>query len=104
MTEVLLIVGMMVVTFGVRYPVLALLGRIEIPQRLQRALRFVPVAVLSALAAPLSVIADGQWFVSFHNPAFAGSVAAVVVAVVSRHLLLTMATGMLVFVLVKLFY
>ena len=47
MKTFLLIFFMMVVTFGVRYPVLALVGRINLPIQVERALKFVPVAVLS---------------------------------------------------------
>lgn len=102
MKEFLLIVGMTAVTFGVRYPVLALLGRTNMPPHLMRALRFVPVAVLSALSAPLIFTAEGQWFVSVANPALVASLVAAVVAWKTRHLLYTIAAGMIVFVLMKL--
>ena len=54
MNEVLLVAGMALVTFGVRYSVLVLVGRMPLPQPLVRALRFVPPAVLCAggLAQP----------------------------------------------------
>lgn len=104
MKEVLLIVGMTAVTFGIRYPVLALLGRTEMSPHLMRALRFVPVAVLSALSAPLVFTADGQWFVSVANPALVASLVAGVVAWKTRHLLYTIAVGMLVFVIVKVLF
>lgn len=101
MKEFLLVFGMMIVTFGVRYPVLALFGRIEFPRPVSRALRFVPVAVLSALAAPMVFISDGQWFLSFENAALAGSFVALLVALKTGHLLKTIVFGMLTFVAVR---
>ncbi len=104
MKELLLVVGMAAVTFGVRYPVLALLGRIDMPEPIMRALRFVPVAVLCALSAPMVFIDGGDWFISVYNPALVGSVVAGLVAWKTRHLLLTIATGMAVFIAMRLFF
>ncbi len=55
MDEVLLILGMGIVTFGVRYPLLALVGRLDMPVPLVRALRYAPPAILAAII--LSTIA-----------------------------------------------
>ena len=52
LNEVLLIIGMTAVTFIPRYGVLALLGRLEMPKPIFRALRYVPVTVLSAIIFP----------------------------------------------------
>ena len=103
MQDLVLIVLMMAVTFGVRYPVLALVGRINIPPAVKRALAFVPVAVLSALSAPIVVINDGQWNVSFDNEYLVASVVAIAIAWKTRHLMLTIIIGMLVFMLLRLF-
>jgi len=62
--QVLLILGMMIVTFGVRYSVLAMSGRINMSKRVEQALRFVPVAVLTALCAPILFKPDGHWLLS----------------------------------------
>ena len=98
----LLIFLFMLVTFGVRYPVLALVGRYDLPEPLKRALRFVPVAVLSALCAPMVLIQDNQWALSFSNVYLIASIVAILVAWKSRHLLLTIVVGMLVFTTLKL--
>ena len=57
--EILLISGMTLVTFLARYPLLALVRRIELPERVFRRLRYVPVAVLTAIVAPELLIRDG---------------------------------------------
>ena len=53
--EALMILGMMVVTFGVRYSTLALSGRFQFPLAVKQALRYVPVAVLTAFVVPLII-------------------------------------------------
>ena len=65
--EFQLIVGMMLVTVLVRYPVLAIVGRVTLPERAIHALRFVPVAVLSAIIAPELLIRDGSLCVVFEQ-------------------------------------
>jgi branched-subunit amino acid transport protein len=92
--ELLLIAGMTLVTFGVRYPVLALVSRMPLPRALLDALKFIPPAVLTALILPALLAPDGRLQVSPANDALvAGSIAAVV-AWRSQNLLLTLATGM----------
>ena len=50
MNEFLLVGGMFLVTLLVRYLPFGLAGSLQIPRALERALRFVPVAVLMAIA------------------------------------------------------
>lgn len=104
MKDFALIFFMMLVTFGVRYPVLALVGKIQLPAYIERALKFVPVVVLSALSAPIVLIgSDGDWNLSFYNPYLVASLVAMAVAWKTRHLLLTIVCGMFVFVLIRVF-
>jgi branched-subunit amino acid transport protein len=49
----LTVVGAGVVTFVLRLSFIALLGRVEVPAFLEKALRFVPAAVLTAVVIPL---------------------------------------------------
>jgi len=95
--EIILVLGMMAVTFGVRYPTLALSGRMRMPSWLERALRFVPVAVLTAISVPMIVAPQGELAVSLSNPYLAASIVAVVVAAWRRQLLLTIVVGLVVF-------
>ena len=50
--DVVVIGGMAAVTFLIRYPVLAIVSRVELPEQAIRALRYVPVAVLTAIIVP----------------------------------------------------
>ncbi len=97
MNEWLLIAGMMLVTFGVRYPVLALLSRRRLSDPVLSALEFVPVAVLSAIVVPMVVSRDGEWAFSFDNPFLLATIFSIFVAWKSRNLLLTILLGMAVF-------
>jgi branched-subunit amino acid transport protein len=98
LNELTLILGMALVTFAVRYPVLALFGRIPLPQPIFRALRFVPAAVLAAIVAPAMLVPGGTRL-ELH-PANAALVAGLVAGLVawrSRNLLWTILVGMAFF-------
>lgn len=94
MNEVLLIAGMAAVTFGVRYPVLALFSRLTLPAWVMRALRFVPLAVLSAIIAPAMFIPEGTLISGVETGALFAGVVAALVAWRTKNLLLTIIIGM----------
>ncbi len=97
MNEVLLIGGMAAVTFTIRYPVLALLGRIELPKPVLRALRYVPAAVLTAIIVPAVLIPDETGIrIGPGNSMLIAAVVAAVVSWRSKSLLLTIVVGMAV--------
>jgi branched-subunit amino acid transport protein len=95
--EAILIGGMALVTFAVRYPVLAVLGRIELPQPLFRALRFVPPAVLTAIIVPGVLMPGGALALRADNAYLVAGVISAAVAVWRKNLLLTIVVGMAVF-------
>ena len=101
--EALLILGMMAVTFGVRYPVLALSGRVRMPPWLVKALGYVPVAVLSAMAVPMMLAPQGAMQLSFDNEYLVAGIASIVFVAVSRHLLWTIVLGMALFLALRFF-
>jgi branched-subunit amino acid transport protein len=91
--EVLLIAGMAFVTFMVRYPVLALLGKVPMPEPVLRALRYVPPAVLSAIIVP-AVIMPNDVVQITNNPFLIAGMIAVGVSWRTKSLLLTILIGM----------
>lgn len=101
--EAILIAGMMVVTFGVRYPLLALSGRVRMPAWLSRALSFVPVAVLSAIVLPMMIAPEGNLWFALDNEYLVAGCVSIIVAALSRHLLLTIVLGMSLFMLLRFF-
>jgi branched-subunit amino acid transport protein len=91
----LVILAIGVGTFAIRLSFIELFGRIDdVPPRVERALRYVPPAVLAALVAPQLVIADGA--VALH-PANGRLLAGTIAAIVSwrtENLVLTLLAGM----------
>ena len=86
--------GMTLVTFLARYPLLALVGRVRLPAAVQRGLRFVPVGLLSAIIAPELLIRDGGWALSYANAYLVGGCVAIAVAWRWGSLLFTILAGM----------
>lgn len=93
MNEALLIAGMVAATFLVRYPVLALLGKVSMPDPMLRALRYVPAAVLTAIIVPEVLLADGRLKI-IDNGYLIASVVAALVSWRTKSLLLTIVVGM----------
>jgi branched-subunit amino acid transport protein len=91
----LIILGMGFVTFGIRLVPLVLLGRIEIPLIMQRALRFVPPAVLTAIVVPELLYRDSQIDVSLTNVRLLAGLIAIVVAWRTKNALITIGVGMI---------
>jgi branched-subunit amino acid transport protein len=82
------------VTFATRLSFIALLGRVETPPLLTRALRFVPPAVLSAIIFPELLVRDGTLRLGLGNARLIAGVIAAAVAWRTRNVLLTIAVGM----------
>ncbi len=100
MNEFILILGMALVTFAVRYPVLVLVGKIPLPDRVFRALRYVPPAVLAAIIVPAVLLPDGvQIDFSPSNSYLIAGIVAALIAWRTKNLLLTIVLGMAVFLI-----
>jgi branched-subunit amino acid transport protein len=90
-----IIVGMGAVTYAIRLSLILLLGRIRVPPLVQRALRFVPPAVLSALILPELLLPGGTLMLSLWNLRLLAGMLAGLVAWRSKNVLLAIAVGML---------
>ena len=97
MSEVMLIIGMMLVTFIPRYLPIALAGRFRIHPVLQKALEFVPIAVLTAIISQASLVHDGEIHIAFDNAYLYGLIAAILVAYWTKHLFKTVLVGLIVY-------
>jgi branched-subunit amino acid transport protein len=91
-------------TFGMRYSFIYLLGRFEIPETLRRALRFVPPAVLTAIVVPELFVRSGQIDVSLTNFRMLAGAAAVLVAWKTKNTLLTILAGMLALLILEFIF
>ncbi|MDQ2807023.1 MAG: AzlD domain-containing protein [Chloroflexota bacterium] len=97
MNEALIIGGMALVTLAVRYPALALFGRLTLPAGLLRALNYVPPVVLTAIIVPALVFQHDQVQISPTNSPLVAGIVTFLVAWRSRNLLLTIVIGMALF-------
>jgi branched-subunit amino acid transport protein len=90
----LTIAGAGAVTFALRLSFIALLGRMETPLFLGRALRFVPAAVLTAVVIPLLFYDNGALEVSLGNERLLAGLVAALIAWRSRSVPFTLGGGM----------
>ena len=94
MTVWLIIIGMGIVTYAIRLSLIVLLERINVPPLVQRALRFVPPAVFSAIILPEVLSPGGALDISFGNDRLIAGVLAAVVAWRTKQVFLSIAVGM----------
>lgn len=99
MNEFLLILGMATITFLIRYPVLAMSGRIQLSPRFLQLLRYVPPTVLTAIVVPAVLMPNQELWIDYTNARLIGAIAAITVAFWRKNLLLTIVVGMAVFFL-----
>lgn len=81
-------------TFALRLSFIHLWGRIQLPQIVHRALRYIPAAVLAALVVPALIRPEGMVDFSLHNLRLFAGVLAAAVALLTRNVLFTIAAGM----------
>lgn len=99
MSDWILIIGMMILTFGPRYLPMALAGKFRLSPLLQQALNFVPIAVLTAIIAQTSLIHDGKLHMATDNHYLYALIAALLTAWITKHTFLTIIIGLVVYVI-----
>ncbi|WP_097458654.1 AzlD domain-containing protein [Mangrovitalea sediminis] len=95
------IVGAGLITLVLRLSFIALSDVLKLPPLAQRALHFVPPAILSALVWPTVVIRHGQLDLSVHNFYLIATLIAAIVAWRTRNIFLTLLVGMAAFWLLQ---
>jgi len=95
--SLVIILGMFVVTFGVRFVLLARAHKVTMPSYVEQALKYVPVAVLTAIITPMVLMPSGEMSLSLDNPWLLGALAAFAVGIYRQQQLLTIVVGVLVF-------
>ncbi len=101
--EWILILGMTAVTVAVRYPVLALVSRMELHPLLLDAMRYIPPAVLAAMIVPALLMPRGAPIeLTWRNGYLVAGIAAALIGWRTRNLLLTIGLGMAIFWLWRL--
>jgi branched-subunit amino acid transport protein len=100
---VLMVIGGLL-TFGIRLSFILLFSHTSLPAWLQRSLRYVPPAVLSAIIFPEVFLHNGELDISLGNARLLAGLAAGLVAWRTRNALLTILSGMAVLFLLQWLY
>ena len=99
----LVIIAGGIITYLIRLSFIYAFGRLNLPDWFSRGLRYVPPAVLSAIILPELANWDGQEVnLSWTNPQILAGIVAILVAWRTRNVLLTLAAGLLCFLLLRL--
>ena len=97
--ECLVIGGMAIATFTIRYLMFAASHRLTLSPALLNALRYVPPVVLTAIVVPEVLLIDGSLEMNFLNARLVGAIAAILTSLFTQNLLLTIVLGMATFFL-----
>jgi len=97
---IMLIGGLL--TFGMRFSLIFLFGRFEVPQTMRRALHYVPPAVLSAIIFPELFYHAGHLDLSLGNTRLLAGIIATLVAWYTKNTLLTILAGMIALLILQL--
>jgi branched-subunit amino acid transport protein len=97
MNEMIVVGGMAAVTLLIRYPMMALVSRVALPEQVVRALRFVPVAVLTAIILPAIVMPTGEAEIAPSNAYLWAGIISALIAWRTRNLLIVIVAGMTAF-------
>ena len=98
---VMLIGGL--ITFGMRFSLIYLFGKFKVPETMQKALHYVPPAVLSAIIFPELFLHGGTWNLALDNSRLLAGLIAIVVAWFSKNTLITIVAGMTALFVLQLF-
>jgi len=98
---VMLIGGL--ITFGMRFSLIFLFGKFEIPETMRKSLHYVPPAVLSAIVFPELLLHTNQLDISLGNTRLLAGIIAILVAWYSKNTLITILAGMIALFALQVF-
>jgi len=91
----IVIIGVALVTFGLRASFIVFADPHKFPHAFRQALAFVAPAVLAAIVAPgLALLPDGTLALGLENPRFVAGLVAIAFTLRFRSVLATIVTGM----------
>lgn len=101
---ILMILGMVIVTFIPRVLPLALLGSRELPEKVVIWLSFIPAAVLAALLAPSILLKNGSLYLSLENTALIAFFPTLLVAYKTKNIFYTVSGGLIFYLLASVLF
>ena len=93
----LLFIALAAGTFALRFSFVYLFGKVDMPDWLRRALRFVPASVLAALVFPALTYPNGALDLSLGNIRLLAGLGGALVAWRTKNVLWTITVGMVLF-------
>ncbi len=90
------------ITFAMRFSLIYLFGKFELPETMRHALHYVPPAVLSAIIFPELLYRANQFDLSLGNTRLLAGIIAITVAWFSKNTLLTILVGMAALIILQL--
>lgn len=96
---ILMIFGMVVVTFIPRVLPLALLGNKELPESVVIWLSYIPAAVLAALLAPSILLKNSSLYLSLENTALIAFFPTLLVACKTKNIFYTVSGGLIFYLI-----
>lgn len=100
----LVITGMAAVTFATRFACLLIFNRTGVPTWLEKWLKHVPTAILTALIVPSILMPQGTLDLSPDNHYLLAGLVAALIALKTENVIATMATGLAVMLFLRLFF
>lgn len=103
MSTAVMILGMALINLVIRWPVYLFANHFRFPPIIERALAFVPVAVLTAIIVPTVLYpGDGTKLdISWNNPALLAALVACAVSYFAKNLFATIGAGVAAFLLLR---
>jgi len=99
----LLFIALALGTFALRFSFIYLFGKVDMPDWLRRALRFVPASVLAALVFPALTYPNGALDLSLGNVRLLAGLGGALVAWKTKNVLWTIAVGMILLWILQVF-
>ncbi len=93
----MLFIALALGTFALRYSFIYLFGKVDVPNWLRDALKFVPASVLAALVFPALVYSEGILDISLNNIRLLAGIGGALVAWRTKNVMWTILVGMILF-------
>lgn len=100
--QIWMITGMAAVTFGIRYIMFPLSGRVKFPKLFKKGLTYVPPVVLTAIIVPCVFMPSGDTLnLRLENPYLIGVITACTIGGIFKNILVTIIVSMVVFLMAQ---
>lgn len=98
---IVVIIGMAIVNFGLRFVPLAVIRRVSLPEPVARWLSFIPIAVMGSLVATEVARPGGEWTSPLSNPSLWAAAATMLAFRLTRSFLGATVLGIICYVALR---